>query len=102
MARSPGIRYSARMTPRPLLVLLSLALAGCVSTAVTVVKAPFAVGGKAVDLATTSPSERDRAYVRRQRKQEERQAKERRETAKRCRKSPDASECRSVIPAGQG
>ena len=85
------------MVSRPILALpLILALAGCVSavstvahapfTAVSVAKVPFKAGGKVVDWTTTSPPERDRAYVRRQRKAEEREAK-------RCRKTPGDPAC---------
>ena len=62
----------------PLLVLLPLASAGCVSTATSIVKAPFQVAGKAVDWTTTSQDEADRNYGRKMRKQEEREGRERR------------------------
>ncbi|WP_375382793.1 hypothetical protein [uncultured Sphingomonas sp.] len=86
---------------RPVLaLLLPLAATGCVSavstvahapfTAVSVAKVPFKAGGKVVDWTTTSPSERDRAYVRKKRKEEER---ERRELAKRCHKRSNVSGC---------
>lgn len=78
--------------------LLPLALAGCVGTVTTVAKAPFRVAGRAVDLATVSPSERDAHYTRRMRKQQEREDKARREAAKRCRKTPDAAECGAANP----
>lgn len=52
-------------------------LAGCVSTAKTVVTAPFKVVGQGVDWATTSQDEADRNRGREMRKQEERAAKER-------------------------
>ncbi len=61
----------------PLATLLAaLVLAGCVSTAKTVVTAPFKVVGKGVDWATTSQDEADRNRGREMRKQEERDAKE--------------------------
>jgi hypothetical protein len=78
----------------PLLVLLPLASAGCVSTATSIVKAPFQVAGKAVDWTTTSQEEADRNYGRKMRKEEAREGKERREFDKRCRRDPDRDECR--------
>ncbi len=94
------------MVSRPILaVLLPCVTAGCVSavstvahapfTAVSVAKVPFEAGGKVVDWTTTSPSERDRAYVRKKRKAEEREARERKAWAKRCRKTPEVSDCRT-------
>lgn len=77
-----------------LAALLPLVAAGCVSTATTIVKAPFQVAGKAVDLATTSPSERDRNYIRKQRKAQEREDRERRAWARRCRGHEDEPQCR--------
>ena len=58
------------------------ALAGCASTAVAVVKAPFQLAGKAVDWTTTSQDEADRNRGRRERKAEEKQAKEERRAEK--------------------
>ena len=52
-------------------------LTGCVSTARTVVSAPFKVVGQGVDWATTSQDEADRNRGREMRKQEERERKER-------------------------
>ncbi|MES2496844.1 MAG: hypothetical protein V4618_12065 [Pseudomonadota bacterium] len=67
----------------PLATLLAaLVLAGCVSTAKTVVTAPFKVVGKGVDWATTSQDEADRNRGREMRKQEERDAKERKRAEK--------------------
>ncbi|RVT89452.1 hypothetical protein [Sphingomonas crocodyli] len=61
---------------RKVLILASfVALAGCVSTAKTVVTAPFKVAGKAVDWTTTSQDEADRNRGREMRKQEERDRK---------------------------
>jgi len=66
-----------------LLIIGSFALlAGCVSTAKTVVTAPFKVVGKGVDWATTSQDEADRNRGRGMRKQEERDARERRRAEK--------------------
>ena len=62
--------------------LAALALAGCVSTAKTVVTAPFKVVGKGVDWATTSQEEADRNRGREMRKQEERDRKERKRAEK--------------------
>lgn len=70
-------------------LILPLASGGCVSTAASVVKAPFQVAGKAVDWTTTSQEEADRNYGRKMRKAEAREGKERREWEKRCRKDPD-------------
>ena len=75
------------------LLLLPLASAGCVSTAVGVVKAPFQVAGKAVDWTTTSQSEADRNYGRKMRRAEEREGRERRDWAKRCDGHPDRDGC---------
>ena len=61
---------------RKILIIASFAvLAGCVSTAKTVVTAPFKVAGKAVDWTTTSQDEADRNRGREMRKQEERDRK---------------------------
>lgn len=75
------------MTARPILRATALAatalsLAGCVSTAKTVVTAPFKVVGKGVDWATTSQEEADRNRGREMRKQEERDRKERKRAEK--------------------
>jgi hypothetical protein len=75
------------MTVRPLLCATALAvtaltLAGCVSTAKTVVTAPFKVVGKGVDWATTSQEEADRNRGREMRKQEERDRKDRKRAEK--------------------
>jgi hypothetical protein len=58
-----------------LLPLVPLALAGCVSTAKTIVTAPFKVVGQAADWATTSQSEADRNRGRAIRKAEEKARK---------------------------
>jgi hypothetical protein len=75
------------------LLLLPLATSGCISTAASVVKAPFQVAGKAVDWSTTSQEEADRNYGRKMRKAEAREGKERKAWAKRCRGHQDAPEC---------
>lgn len=63
-------------------------LGGCVSTAASIVKAPFKVAGKVVDLSTTSQSEADRNYGRKMRKQEAKEGRARRDAAKRCHDNP--------------
>lgn len=55
---------------------------GCVRTVTTVATAPVKAVGKVVDWSTTSPSERDRNYVRAMRKRDAR-----------CRKHPERAEC---------
>ena len=62
----------------PVLAILPLMTAGCISTATSIVKAPFQVAGKAVDWTTTSQEESDRNYGRKMRKQEAREGRERR------------------------
>lgn len=68
-------------------LLLAAALTGCVSTAVAIVKAPFQLVGKTVDVLTTSQSEADRNRGRRERKAEEEKAKHDRKMAKERRKA---------------
>jgi hypothetical protein len=70
--------------------LLPLFAGGCVHTITTVATAPVKVAGKAVDWTTTSPSEADRNYERKQRKAAERADKQRREQEKACRRDPNA------------
>ncbi|TXC69735.1 hypothetical protein FSB78_01240 [Sphingomonas ginsenosidivorax] len=77
-----------------ILALLPLATAGCISTATSIVKAPFQVAGKAVDWSTTSQEESDRNYGRKMRKQEAKEGRERKEREKQCRSNPDSSSCR--------
>jgi hypothetical protein len=69
-----------------LLVVPALALGGCVSTAVSIVKAPFKVVGQAADWATTSQDEADRNRGRAERKAEEKIAKDRRKAEKEARR----------------
>ncbi len=78
----------------PLVVLLPLMAGGCISTATTIVKAPFQVAGKAIDWTTTSQEESDRNYGRKMRKQEAEEGKRRKEFDKTCRKHPDREDCR--------
>ena len=73
---------------------LPLLAGGCLSTAASVVKAPFQVAGKAVDWTTTSQEESDRNYGRKMRKAEAREGKERREYERQCRRDPDGDDCR--------
>lgn len=54
------------------LLILNLALGGCVGTLVDVATAPVRVAGKAVDVATTSQSEADEKRGRELRRREER------------------------------
>jgi len=76
------------MRTRFLLTALTV-LPGCVSTATSIVKAPFQVAGKAVDWSTTSQEEADRNYGRKMRRAEAREGKERRAWQQRCRRDPD-------------
>jgi hypothetical protein len=80
---------------RKALLLLPLAAltGGCVSTAASIVTAPFKVVGKAADWATTSQDESDRNYGRKMRKAEAEEGKQRKEWEKRCRKNPDREGC---------
>ena len=73
--------------------ILLLPLGGCISTATSIVKAPFQVAGKAVDWTTTSQEESDRNYGRKMRKAEAREGKERRDWERECRRHPD--DCRA-------
>ena len=73
----------------PVLVVLPFLVSGCISTAASIVKAPFQVAGKAVDWTTTSQEEADRNYGRKMRKQEAKEGRERKEAEKQCRKHPE-------------
>lgn len=78
-----------------LLPLLPLALAGCVSTAKTIVTAPVKATGQIVDWTTTSQEEADRNRGREMRKREERIEKlerQRDKAAKRCHRG-DREQC---------
>jgi hypothetical protein len=69
--------------------LFPLLAGGCVArTAFDVVTFPVKATAKAVDWTTTSQEEADRNRGRAARKQEERDAKERRKAEKRCRQHP--------------
>lgn len=77
------------------LVLLAccLVLPGCIArTAVNVVTLPVKAGAQAADWATTSQDEADRNRGRELRKQEERDAKERRRAEKEARKRYERDE----------
>jgi hypothetical protein len=80
---------------RKSLLLLPLAAltSGCVSTAASIVTAPFKVVGQAADWATTSQDEADRNYGRKMRKREAQEGRERRAHEKRCRKHPEREGC---------
>jgi hypothetical protein len=78
----------------PAVLALPLLTGGCISTAASIVKAPFQVAGKAVDWTTTSQEEADRNYGRKMRKAEAREGKERREYDKRCRRDEESDYCR--------
>ncbi len=69
------------------MLLLPLLTAGCVSTAVAVVKAPFQIVGAGVDAVTTSQAEADRNRGRRERKAEEAEAKAAKKAEKQRRKA---------------
>ncbi len=75
-------------------LLLPLGAGGCVSTAVHLATAPVRVTSWTVDRLTTSQAEADRNRGRKLRKAEAREGRERREWASRCRRTPDAAECR--------
>lgn len=66
------------MIARMVLIASSLLLAGCVRTVGTIVTAPVKAVSQGADWATTSQDEADRNRGREIRKQEEREAKERR------------------------
>jgi uncharacterized protein YceK len=84
------------------LAVLPLMTAGCISTATSIVKAPFQVAGKAVDWTTTSQEESDRNYGKKMRKQEAEEGKQRKELAKRCNKDPQRGECGQYQGARSG
>ena len=74
----------------------SLVLGGCVSTAASVVKAPFKAVGQAADWATTSQDEADRNLGRKMRKQQEEEGK----AIRRCQKNPYREECAELRQKG--
>ena len=76
---------------RHLLLIPLLVLAGCVSTAVAVVKAPFQVAGAGIDMMTTSQEEADRNRGRAIRKQEEAEEKAAKKAEKQRRKAEKAA-----------
>ncbi len=77
------------------LALAPFLLGGCVAhTAWQVATAPVKATSWTVDRLTTSQAEADRNRGRKMRKAEAREGRERREWASRCRRTPDAAECR--------
>lgn len=73
-----------------IVALLPVLAGGCVArTAFNVATLPVKATAKAVDWTTTSQDEADRNRGRAARKQEQRDAKERRKAEKRCRQHPD-------------
>ena len=85
----------------PIVLSLPLMAGGCISTATSIVKAPFQVAGKAVDWSTTSQEESDRNYGRKMRKQEAREGRERKKAADACRKHQDQCATYAGYRAGQ-
>ncbi|MBV7255551.1 hypothetical protein KCG44_01995 [Pacificimonas sp. WHA3] len=80
-----------------LALILPAALSGClakavVDTAVDVATLPVKAGSKAVDLATTSASEKDEKFIRRMRKDCERWEKDREKAERKARASGDWSD----------
>jgi hypothetical protein len=67
---------------------LPLLAGGCLHTVGTIVTAPVKATSKVVDWSTTSQSEADRNRGREMRREEEREAKERRKADEQCRKHP--------------
>lgn len=87
---------------RKLLVLfLPLVSGGCLSTVGSIVTAPVKAVSKGVDWTTTSQSEADRNYGKKMRKQEEREGRERKKAAEKCRDNPDDCERYDGYRAGQ-
>lgn len=82
--------------------LLAVPLGGCVAKTawdvatlpVHAAAVPVRAGGKVVDWTTTSQAEADRNYGRQMRKAEEREGRERRDWANRCRKTSADPTCR--------
>lgn len=70
--------------------ILPLLAGGCLHTVGTIVTAPVKATGKVIDWTTTSQSEADRNAGRKMRKQEQREARERRRADAACRKDPAA------------
>ena len=76
----------------PVLAVLPFLVSGCISTATSIVKAPFQVAGKAVDWTTTSQEESDRNYGKKMREKEAAEGKARRKHDKECKKHPETCE----------
>jgi uncharacterized lipoprotein YajG len=71
---------------RLLALLAPLLLAACVQTVASIVTLPVKVASRAVDLATTSQSEKDEKAGKQMRKQDEERGRLYREAQERCRK----------------
>jgi hypothetical protein len=82
----------------PIVVLASLALSGCIASAVgSVITAPVKVVSKGVDLATTSQSEADEKRGRAIRKQEEQLGKLQRQRDKALRRCDDGDDASCAL-----
>lgn len=78
------------MRKLPILLILPVALSGCiVRTAANVVTLPVRAVGAGVDAVTTSQSEADERRGRELRREEERRGR----IARRCERNPDREEC---------
>jgi uncharacterized lipoprotein YajG len=71
---------------RLLALLAPLLLAACVQTVASIVTLPVKVASRAVDLATTSQSEKDEKAGKQMRKEDEERGRLYREAQERCRK----------------
>ena len=88
-----------RLTFAALLLIAPLALGGCIArTAVGIVTLPVRAVGGAVDMVTTSQSERDEAEGRRLRREDERRGREAREQARRERRDGHARDDDEYAP----
>ena len=78
----------------------ALLLGGCVQTVASVVTLPVKVASRAVDLATTSQSEKDEKLGRQLRKEDEERGRLYREAQDRCRKGRalPTDDCSSTQP----
>jgi hypothetical protein len=71
---------------RLLALLVPFLLGGCIQTVASIVTLPVKVASRAVDLATTSQSEKDEKAGKQMRKQDEERGRLYREAQERCRK----------------
>jgi len=85
----------------PVLAILPLMTGGCISTATSIVKAPFQVAGKAVDWTTTSQEESDRNYGRKMRKRRPRRASSARNSPNAARRTRGAANAASTKATAQ-